>query len=122
MMLDDPPTADRAEDLLALLDALPAWRLFCDARDRIVDFWHPEGREAPLPLSDWSQRFLAEAIPPPAMALLLDAVQRCRAGGAITINRASTPLRQGLPGAVRRLAAVGGERVEWPRRRPAPAP
>jgi PAS domain S-box-containing protein len=87
MMLDDPPTADRAEDLLALLDALPAWRLFCDARDRIVDFWHPEGREAPLPLSDWSERFLAEAIPPPAGALLLDAVQRCRAGGVhVTIE------------------------------------
>ena len=79
---DDPPTADRAEDLLALLDALPAWRLFCDARDRIEGFWHPEGREAQLALSDWGGRLLAEAMPQPTGAVLLDAVQRCRAGGA----------------------------------------
>jgi len=80
--LDDPPTADRAEDLLALLDALPAWRPFCDAHDRIVGVWHPEGREVPLPLSDWGGRFLTEAMPQTAGALLLDAVQRCRAGDA----------------------------------------
>ena len=79
MSRDDLSAANPAADLRALLDALPAWRLTCDARGLVIGAWHPGGREAPSPLLDPRGRRLDEAMPQPAAGLLLEAVQRCRA-------------------------------------------
>jgi PAS domain S-box-containing protein len=67
--------------MLALLDALPAWRLLCDAEDRVVASWSPAGRGSGPTLPDEPGRRLDEVVPEPAAGLLLEAARRCRAGG-----------------------------------------
>jgi len=67
-------------DLLALLDALPAWPLLCDAGGRVVESWDPGGGRTPFPFPELGRR-IDEVIPQPAGGVLLDAVRRCRTGG-----------------------------------------
>ena len=67
--------------MLALLDALPAWRLLCDAEDRVIASWNPAGRDAGPLLADAPGRRLDEVVPQPAAGLLREAARQCRAGG-----------------------------------------
>ena len=108
---DDPSTANRAADLLALLDALPAWRLTCDARDLVIGTWHSGGLQAPPALSDPRGRRLDEAIPEPAAGLLLDAVERCRAANEpVTIEYELGP-SGGKRAHEARVVPLAGDRV-----------
>ncbi len=83
-VLHELPHPVQAGDLLALLDALPAWRVFLDAHDRVVSSWRAEGLVARLP--GGHPLSLEELIPQPMAGRLLEAARLCRsANESITV-------------------------------------
>ena len=78
-----PDDAPRAE-LQTLLDALPAWRVVCDADGRVVECHWPEEHGLDCPATGLRGRSVAEILPAPCGELLAGAVRRSRTMGECT--------------------------------------
>jgi two-component system, cell cycle sensor histidine kinase and response regulator CckA len=98
-------------DLLAVLDALPAWRLTLDADDCVVDSRLPEDHPLVSRLGALRGASLCQALPAPASEVLVTAVRQCRSRGECATVRYELDEPGGTRSYEARVVPLHGGRV-----------